>query len=283
MVAGRTTVLPIEIPLGNQEGAYDVAIAAGVPGKIPWPHAIRSQRGMKAQLAERTIQVIVLNPRPPREGAGGEQRLAVVQEIDPANPKWWTKFASLPQLARLPRLLKGPMGNGNVRSWQHPLGQLAQLAPSANSSDVSWEAYTLPIHRPGEPHVLEVDYPSDVPQTLGISILEPNAARAVVPIGLDSGVEQSEDATGLRHRGPGSVTGWSSGRGRTGRWCSSPIAAIGPRPLMERSASWPDGSICRGRFRKTGRGRPASSPRTWIGLCFPRISWPARPWCRRAT
>jgi hypothetical protein len=195
LVTGRTVVLPIEIPLGNQEGAYDVVIAAGVPGKISW------KRGLKSLLAERTIQVIVLNPRPLREGGGGDQRLAVVQEIDPANPKWWMKFASLPQLARLPRLLKGPLGNGNVRTWPHPLGQLAQLAPSANSSDVSWEAYTLPIHRPGEPHVLEVDYPSDVPQTLGISILEPNAARAVVPIGLDSGVEQAEDATGLRPPG----------------------------------------------------------------------------------
>ena len=41
---------------------------------------------------------------------------------------------------------------------------------------MSWQAYTLSISQPGRPHVLEVDYPSDVPQTLGLSILEPNAA-----------------------------------------------------------------------------------------------------------
>jgi hypothetical protein len=35
---------------------------------------------------------------------------------------------------------------------------------------------------------VEVEYPSDVPQTLGVSIVEPNVAGKVAPIGLDSGV-----------------------------------------------------------------------------------------------
>jgi hypothetical protein len=60
---------------------------------------------------------------------------------------------------------------------------------------VSWEAYPLPIHQTGAAHVLEIEYPSDVPQTLGISLLEPNAAGEVVPIGLDSGLSVvDEDA-----------------------------------------------------------------------------------------
>ena len=42
---------------------------------------------------------------------------------------------------------------------------------------------------PGTPHVLEVEYPSDLEQTLGISIIEPNAAGQVGPIGLDSGID----------------------------------------------------------------------------------------------
>ena len=48
--------------------------------------------------------------------------------------------------------------------------------------------------RPGTPHILEVEYPSDVPQTLGISIVEPNAAGAVLPIGLDSGIQVVEES-----------------------------------------------------------------------------------------
>ena len=59
---------------------------------------------------------------------------------------------------------------------------------------------------PGRPHILEVDYPSDVPQTLGISIVEPNAAGALTPIGLDSGVDVPAEAIGGRARRDGSGT-----------------------------------------------------------------------------
>ena len=65
------------------------------------------------------------------------------------------------------------------------------MKPNADSPDVSWEAYWLPISQPGRPHILEVEYPSDVPQTLGISILEPNAAGALAPLGVDSGVDNA--------------------------------------------------------------------------------------------
>jgi hypothetical protein len=38
------------------------------------------------------------------------------------------------------------------------------------------------------PHLLEIDYPNDLEQHLGVSIIEPNAADRVVPITRDSGV-----------------------------------------------------------------------------------------------
>ena len=59
---------------------------------------------------------------------------------------------------------------------------------------MSWEAYTLNVSPPGKPYVLEVEYPSDVPQTLGLSIIETNAAGTLVPIGLDSGIDVSDEA-----------------------------------------------------------------------------------------
>src|SRR4030095_5283589 len=52
-----------------------------------------------------------------------------------------------------------------------------------------WQAYPLAISTPGSPHVLEVEYPSDVEQTLGISLVEPNSFGHVGPIGLDSGID----------------------------------------------------------------------------------------------
>jgi len=198
VAAGQPTALPIEVPLAVPEGAYDVLITAAGPAKVPLPQAVRSQLGLKPPLAERSIQVLVLQPRPAPLSQRTEPRLSVVQEIDAANPKWWAKLTNLPTIPRWPRLGKEPLSSGRFRTWQHPLGTLAQLAPGDGSGEASWEAYTLPIQRPGEPHVLEVDYPSDVPQTLLISVVEPNAAGAVTPVGLDSGIDQAEEVTGLR-------------------------------------------------------------------------------------
>ena len=99
----------------------------------------------------------------------------MVDEIDPINPSWW-QFKG--KWSRLTRMSRGPLGNGNVQTLSHPLGELAELRPNGSLPDVNWQAYTLSISQPGRPHVVEIDYPSDVPQTLGLSILEPNAAGA---------------------------------------------------------------------------------------------------------
>jgi len=197
--AGQAAALPLELPLNVSEGVYDVVVTATIPTKIPWAQAVRSPLGSKSPLAERSIQVVVLGASRIAADGGTEPRLSAVVEIDPANPKWWMKFTSLPPIPRLPKFGKEPLGNGNLRTWQHALGPVAQLAPNANSGDVSWEAYPLPPSlKPGEPHVLELDYPSDIPQTLGISIIEPNAAGAVIPVGLDSGIDHAEEVAGLR-------------------------------------------------------------------------------------
>ncbi len=194
VVAGEMVVLPLEVPLPDEEGVYDLVITAEEPRGLLLPQGHRLPLGWNQKpVARRKIQLLVLGPKSPATDRKGEVELRRVVEIDPANPKWWARLAKLPQLPRLQRMWKGPLGNGNSRTWQHPLGQLVLLAPSGNSDDVSWEAYTLPVEKPGVPHVLEVDYPSDVSQTLGISILEPNAAGALMPIGLDSGVDRADE------------------------------------------------------------------------------------------
>ncbi len=159
-------------------------------------------------MADRKVEVLVLDPQRPPPAARGEREFTQLVEIDPANPRWWElpKLTQL-QLPKTWRLWKGSLGNGNSKPYRHNLGNLVQLNPNADSPDVSWEAYWVPISQPGRPHILEVDYPSDVPQTLGISVLEPNAAGALATIGLDSGVDLQAEIIAdadtprmLRHR-----------------------------------------------------------------------------------
>ena len=186
---GTETTIEIRVP--EEEGVYDLTIVAMQP---------RVRLRMAKTLVERKVQFVVIDKKPQDETAPAS--LTKVVEINPMNPRWWDRFASLPLV---PGLRKG-VGNGDAANWEHPkLGPLVQLGTGGAGNDISWEAYPLPISTPGQSHVLEIEYPTDVPQALGISVVEPNAAGAVTPIGLDSGVyvsdEEAENAPQMaKHR-----------------------------------------------------------------------------------
>lgn len=54
-----------------------------------------------------------------------------------------------------------------------------------------WSAYHLKIRNQNQPHKLVVTYPRDAQARLGFSILEPDAAGQLVPVGVDSGAYQA--------------------------------------------------------------------------------------------
>ena len=213
-LADEPATVPLRVPLRVAEGAYDVVLTVIQTPALRLPQVGEVPVGLKKVLAQRRVQLLVLGPRASSPSTGPEPGLTVVEEIDPANPRWWERFAKVSppltklSLPKLPRFWQGPLGSEDLQTRQHPLGPLAELKPGAAAEHVSWEAYTLPIKRPGMPHVLEVDYPSDVAQTMGISVMEPNAAGTMMPIQLDSGVDVAEEVTGrgngpprmLRHR-----------------------------------------------------------------------------------
>ncbi|MEX2121933.1 MAG: family 10 glycosylhydrolase [Pirellulales bacterium] len=186
---GSADAVGVRLALPEAEGVYDLLIAAcrgGLPNRL----------GLRQVVEQRKVQVVVLSGQKPRARETVPPMQTLV-ELDPAKPAWWERFAHVPLI---PGLNKGPLGNGDAAAWQHPLGEMVQLGPGGREPDISWEAYPLPIHRPGQPHVIEVEYPSDVPQTLGLSVVEPNAAGAVLPIGLDSGIYVPAEAAGTLPR-----------------------------------------------------------------------------------
>jgi hypothetical protein len=212
ITVAKTLSIPLEIALPAEEGVYDVILSVVQSGLS---QAVRRPLQWNKTLVERKIQLLVLDTRRATAGSRSDSSWTQVLEIDPANPRWWEIQNKLPQLQQLRqlqlpkmnRLLKGPLGNEMQQPLAHSLGNLVQLRPNSQSPDASWEAYPLPIGQLGRPHILEVEYPSDVPQTLGISILEPNAAGGLSPIGQDSGIDvrapvAESDATPrmLKHR-----------------------------------------------------------------------------------
>ncbi len=197
--AGQTTALHVDdAVMPEREGVYELLVTAAY--EPDWQEAVlRRPREWKqpVTVARRRIQLLVVGETPPAATTTAPAKLARVgDDIEPNSPRWQQRLASLAKLPdaikKIPGIGSPPLGNGQMRIVRHRLGELAQLSPSGLSPDVSWEAYTLSIERPGLPHVLEVEYPSDLPQTLGISILEPDAAGALLPVGLDSGIDRAE-------------------------------------------------------------------------------------------
>ena len=194
---GSTEPVALTVPLPEAEGVYDLVIEAsrrGLPNRLGFKHVVD----------ERRVQLVVLSENPHVPDAGSEPPKDVVVEIDPANPAWWKRFATIPMIPGLP---KGSIGSGDAATWRHPgdLGSLVQLGAGGREPNIAWEAYPLPIQRPGEAHIIEVEYPTDVPQHLGVSLIEPDSAGAVLPWGVDSGVylpaEAADDAPRMaKHR-----------------------------------------------------------------------------------
>ncbi len=168
-------IVSLDLGLPAEEGVYELIIEASERHPLRWIKP----------MATRQIQLMVVNDHRPPIAESPAEPWSKVFEIDPANPGWTERLKSLPLM---PGWRQGPLGNGHLQTRQHTLGALVQLDAASSTDDVPWEAYPLSISKPGLPHVLEVEFPSDIAQTLGISIVEPNAAGVVTPIGLDSGV-----------------------------------------------------------------------------------------------
>lgn len=179
-----------DVALPDAEGVYDLVIDCNTR-RLP------ARLGLKQHLAQRSVQLVVLSAASPGDVAAESSSDKLIYEIDPANPRWWRRLTTIPKLNVLKR---GLLGNGADAPLERPLATMTQLAPQGNDGQLGWIAYPLSIDRTGEPHVLEIEYAADVPQTLGISIVEPNAAGQVVPIGLDSGVFVDDDVTAAAER-----------------------------------------------------------------------------------
>lgn len=175
---GTAPPIALSMQLPENEGVYDLVLQTsrwGLPNRLDLKHGD----------VERRVQLVVVSGDPRMPDSTTEPPAFPVFEIDPSKPGVWDR---LPKLTMVPGLRRGPLGD--AAAWQHPLGAMMRLGSGGREPNISWEAYPLTIHKPGEPHIIEVEYPSDVPQVLGISVVEANSP----PLRLDSGVYTSEES-----------------------------------------------------------------------------------------
>ncbi len=182
-IEGRPTV-DLNVPLQQAEGVYTVHVAVSRPSGY---FRDKFFAAAAAPLAERSFEVVVIDPRPAARSASGHW--VPVLEIDPTNPRWIERLPSWTQFRRIPGLSNhGSLGSIRAGAVDLPLGRFIELPPTVAGADPHWQGYTLPLEAVGVPHMLEIDYPADAEQQFGLSIVEPNAAGVVEGEYRDSGV-----------------------------------------------------------------------------------------------
>lgn len=204
---------PFSLLLPQQEGVYDLHVTLG-KRRLPTRFAPTKD------LCQRRVQFVVVNPQPPPPAVASWQVVAETQpQVDAGSSahkagtvsgsaggttsRLWKSLPKLPHWKWLPGLdssgRETPLGNGLSRLRKEASREYLELLPGG------WQAYPLPVGRVGVPHVVEVEYPGHAAQTLGISVVEPNAAGLVTPIGPNSGVDVASGTNPLparweRHR-----------------------------------------------------------------------------------
>ena len=163
-----------EITSPPSEGAYRLTVTAKRTENL----ATRFVPGQRSKpIAQRDVEFVVIDPAaklPPLV----DQWLPVLT-IDPANPRWWQRLPAWAQVPRLRERTQGAIGNVRPVVRPMPAGDLLELPPAPKEGEPYWQSYTLPVREPGEPHLVEIEYPFGVEQALDLVLVEPDAAGKV--------------------------------------------------------------------------------------------------------
>ena len=170
---------PIVMRLPHAQGVYDLDVRLS---------EFRSRRrfaiSKTTPVASRKIQLVVIDTRPkplPDVDVSRE-----VTRIEPAGPGW-KNFLIKPLKNISGWETNRPSDNDRSRIWQHENRSFVQLEPGG------WQAYPVSISQPGVPHILEVTYPADIPQTLTMGVVEAAEPEGNATAPFHSGVHVPED------------------------------------------------------------------------------------------
>ncbi|MFM8414590.1 MAG: hypothetical protein ACKOCX_07690 [Planctomycetota bacterium] len=228
-----------EVSLPEQEGVYEVSLEALERGGLRWTRPLASRTVQVVAIAATAAQppgeepwsiVYELDPGSPklherlrRLPARGLPAVPVPAIAMPTMP--------LPSLSRpkvpLPKLPEVPLpdvplpsvplpdvsamvprfggllASGHSVVVPHPLGPMLRLPPAPGRDEPAWEGVVIANARPGMPHIVEIEYPSDQRAAVAVCVLEPDATGSIVEVRHAGGfavAAAGDDAPLGRHR-----------------------------------------------------------------------------------
>ncbi|HEY6565321.1 MAG TPA: family 10 glycosylhydrolase, partial [Pirellulaceae bacterium] len=160
----------VGIPIPSQEGVYDLKLRflAGSARLMP---------PVKTAAAERSIQFVVVDPQR-RSEAGGESQVERWPELirfDPSEPRWWESWVAIPPWHQVPGDFGDLVRGGASQPWVVEETRYSRLDP------LGWRALPLSVRRIHEPHVVELQLPAGIEQSVALCIVEADAAGRILP------------------------------------------------------------------------------------------------------
>lgn len=173
----------IEVEMPAEEGVYELVITMT-------EQRLSSLVFASKPTHQRVLQFVVIDPQ--LQYAPSQEEPRSLASFDPTAADWWPKLSKLASYNPWMKSKTSELHNSQTKTIEHNDRKWQQLQPGG------WHAYPLPIEAIGAPLVVEVEYPTDLPQSMGVSIVEPDAAGMITPIGIDSGVEVSPPQPGVK-------------------------------------------------------------------------------------
>ncbi|HEY1067687.1 MAG TPA: hypothetical protein VGE52_16300, partial [Pirellulales bacterium] len=184
--------VPLEIAAPEVEGVYELRVA--MVRRAALATSITRNWGRDV-LASRTVQFVVVSPEPTQNAILTAWQ--AIDEFDPTHPSFLQRIG-LGAFASIPGLKKGPLTAGDVQVWTYNSDKqpvrLVQLGTGDRPGEASWQAYPIRVQQPGFPHLLEIEYPADLPQNLGVSVVEPTPNGTGPTAIVESGIYTPDEA-----------------------------------------------------------------------------------------
>jgi len=166
--------IPVTIQAPEKEGVYNFDVAL---------------ENNSETIATRTVQFVVIDPSRKKNtvyepnSSMRQQQTVLIDEFSPSTAGFLRKIDA----ARL-------RPNPQLDKFNAPLKKLLSLVPFSKPGQspvlnertkINWSAYRLQILHTQKPHQLVISTTGATNNAFGVSLLEPNAAGQIVPLGLD--------------------------------------------------------------------------------------------------
>lgn len=220
LVPTRFSPVDCELTLPADEGAYDIVLDAVERRGMRWNRNLASTKVQVVAISSEPLPrsdeepwkiIHDLDPGSPRlherlrrlpaRGLQAMPRSAVPLPTMPL-PSFARSSLSMPRMPEMPLptmplpdvsslvpRLGGLLASGHSTVTPHRLGPMLRLPQASSAKHPAWEGIVIATARPGMPHIVEIDYPTDQHATVAACVLEADAAGSAVMVRHAGGFE----------------------------------------------------------------------------------------------